>query len=266
MSKPEGQSDSGVQKIIEVVARLRSETGCPWDREQTLDSLKQYLIEESYELVEAIESGSPDKHREELGDVLLQVLLQAKIREEEGKFDFDDVAKTLAEKLIRRHPHVFGDVSAEDSDAVLRNWEIIKAEEKGAERESILQGVPRRMPALQRAQRVQSRVARVGFDWENMGQVFDKVDEEYGELKKAMHDNDADGIREEVGDLLFALVNLSRRLGVEAEESLRKATDKFINRFKYVEKRISETGRKLQDSTLCEMDAFWNDAKKEENG
>jgi tetrapyrrole methylase family protein/MazG family protein len=252
----------GIDRLLEVVARLRGEGGCPWDREQTIDSLKQYLIEESYEVIDAIESGDSDKHAEELGDVLLQIALHARIREEQGEFNFDDVADRLADKLIRRHPHVFGDVSVKDSAGVLRNWEIIKANEKGSDRKSVLDGVPKQLPALQKAQRIQSRVARVGFDWPDTRDVVAKVDEELAETKEAIAGGDREKVHGEIGDLLFAIVNLCRFEKVEAEECLRASISKFERRFREIEKRVKKEGRELKDCTLAELDAHWNAIKK----
>jgi tetrapyrrole methylase family protein / MazG family protein len=248
--------------MMAVVARLRAKDGCPWDREQTLDSLKRYLIEECYELLDAVDSGDPERHRDELGDVLLQVALHSQIRSEEKLFGLDDVADTLAEKLVRRHPHVFGTAKAEDAAAVLRNWEIIKAGEKKGERRSVLAGVPRHLPALQRAQRIQSRAARVGFDWNRTDEVMEKVEEELAELRRAMRGGKAHRVKEELGDLLFTLVNLSRFQKIEAEDALELTIRKFHERFAYVEEAVHRSGRKMTDCTLAELDSYWNQAKK----
>lgn len=250
--------------MLDVVSRLRGEGGCPWDREQTLESLKQYLIEESYEVIDAIDSGDLDRHKEELGDVLLQVVLHAKIREEKGEFTFDDVADTLCDKLIRRHPHVFGDLKVSNSNEVLKNWEAIKAREKKCGRRSAVEGIPRHLPALQKAQRVQSLCSRVGFDWTEVSDVTAKVEEELAETRKAIDEGDTDKVREEIGDLLFAIVNLSRFQRVNAEEALGNTITKFIRRFQEVERRIHREGRELTDCSLAEMDAHWEDVKLEE--
>jgi tetrapyrrole methylase family protein/MazG family protein len=241
---------------------LRGKDGCPWDREQTLNSLKRYVIEEAYELLDAVDARDPASHREELGDVLLQVALHARIRQEEGVFDFNDVADAIADKLIRRHPHVFGDVKVADSAAVLRNWEAIKSGEKKGERRSILAGVPRHLPALQRAQRVQSRAARVGFDWPNVRGVLAKLREETAELRNALRRGNRRRISEEIGDLLFTIVNLSRFHHIEAEESLERTTAKFMRRFRAIEDQVHAAGRKLSDCSLAELDAYWDQAKK----
>jgi tetrapyrrole methylase family protein / MazG family protein len=255
--------ERGIDRVLSVVERLRGDQGCPWDREQTLDSLKPYLVEECYELIDAIDGGDPGEHMDELGDVLLQVLLQAQIRSESGSFRFDDVANRLAEKLIRRHPHVFGDVKADTPEDVVRNWEAIKSSEKGEEGpRSLVEGIPRHLPALQRAQRVQGRVARVGFDWDDVSDVVCKVEEELAETREALLSGDAEHFREELGDLLFATVNLSRFQGINAEEALEAAVKKFANRFEALEARIHASGRSLNDCTLEEMDAEWDNVKR----
>lgn len=261
---------NGVRRMVDVVQRLRGPGGCPWDREQTLDTLKPFAVEEVYEVVDAIESGDPARHREELGDLLLQVALQSQIRAEEGAFTFDDVAAALAEKLVRRHPHVFGDVKAETSGEVLKNWQAIKAGEKKGDAEgepaSAVGGIPRHLPALQRAQRIQGRAARVGFDWEHTADVLAKVEEEVDEIRAELgaEARDPRRVRDEMGDLLFALVNLCRFLDVEAEDALRAATDKFTRRFQGVEARVHGEGRRMQDCSLAELDAHWEGVKSGE--
>jgi tetrapyrrole methylase family protein/MazG family protein len=255
-----------MDRLIDIVARLRGPGGCPWDREQTLDSLRPFLIEESYELLESLDADDPDHHREELGDVLLQVLLQARIREEMGAFSFADVAETLAEKLVRRHPHVFGDVTVGNARDVLRNWEVIKSGEKSKPAGSVLDGVPAALPSLQRAQRVQTRASRVGFDWPNPAPVMDKVMEELGEAREAIAGGAPERVDHELGDLLFAVANLARVHGVNAEESLRRATQRFIRRFRAVEERLRGTGQAVLDASLEELDALWNAVKAEEAG
>jgi tetrapyrrole methylase family protein / MazG family protein len=258
-------TEGGVNRLLSVVARLRGDDGCPWDREQTLDSLKPYLVEECYELIDAIDSGDVDQHMDELGDVLLQVALQSQIRSEEGAFDFDAVANRLAEKLIRRHPHVFADVVAETPADVIRNWEAIKVAEKGGDKpRSVVDGIPRHLPSLQRAQRVQVRAARVGFDWDDVSDVICKVEEELAETREALAAGDAAHLKEELGDLLFATVNLSRFQEINAEEALEGAVKKFAARFGEVERRIHDSGRSLNDCTLEEMDAEWDNVKRSE--
>jgi tetrapyrrole methylase family protein/MazG family protein len=255
---------SGFEQAYDVVERLRGEDGCPWDREQTLETLKPYLVEECYELLEALDSGDPDCHKEELGDVLLQVLLQSRIRQEQGEFEFDDVARSLSTKLIRRHPHVFGDVNVANSDEVVRNWDAIKANEKGCSDASVLDGVPLELPALQRAQRIQSRVSRVGFDWDNVEPVLEKIVEELAETKEAIASGSPERVRDEIGDLLFSIVNLCRLEKVNADDALRHATRKFIMRFQEVERRLRAKGMGPSDVTLAELDAHWEHIKQEE--
>ncbi len=255
--------NEGVQKLLDIISRLRGEGGCPWDREQTLDSLKHCLIEESYEVVDAVSANDFSKLKEELGDVLLQVLLQSHISSEQGKFDFNDVTSCLSEKLIRRHPHVFGDAKVSDSQDVLKKWEIIKAGEKKGQDHSVVDGDPRHLPALHRAQQVQSRVARVGFDWSKIDEVMKKVEEEFTEVKQAVDGGNHAEMKEEIGDILFAVVNLSRFLKINAEEALEFTITKFKRRFKEVERRVKAEGRELTDCSLAEMDVHWEDIKKE---
>jgi tetrapyrrole methylase family protein/MazG family protein len=256
----------GISRLLDIVETLRGESGCPWDREQTLESLKQCLIEESYEVIDAIDDEDVQRHREELGDVLLQVVMQSEIRREQGRFTFDDVAGAVADKLVRRHPHVFGDVKVKDAKGVLRNWEAIKSAEKREGGVSIFEGVPRRLPALRKAQRVQSKASRVGFDWEDVRDASAKVDEELGELKGAVGAGAADRVREEMGDLFFALVNLCRFLDVDAEDALDGTIRKFVARFSEVERRIRAEGRELAECSLEEMDAHWEAVKTEARG
>jgi len=255
-------SESGIERLLGVVERLRGEDGCPWDREQTLDSLRQYLVEECYELVDAIDGGNVDQHLDELGDVLLQVVLQSEIRKEEKAFCFDDVANHLSDKLIRRHPHVFGDVIADTAEDVVRNWVAIKDEEKGSKpKKSIVDGIPRHLPSLHRAHKIQERASRVGFDWDNVKDVFAKVEEELEEVREALASGDAEHFKEELGDLFFATVNLSRFEKVDPNAALDGATTKFVSRFSEVEKRIKASGRLMSDCTLEELDAEWDAVK-----
>jgi len=265
MSGVANRQNRGIARLLEVVARLRGEGGCPWDREQTLDTLKPYLIEESYELIDAVDSGDPERHKEELGDVLLQILLHARIREEQRLFSFDQVAEALAEKLVRRHPHVFGDVRAETPAEVLKNWEAIKAAEKeGGEGHSILGGIPRHLPALHKAQRAQTRAARIGFDWPDVDGVLDKVEEEIRETREALAKGDEKRIKEEIGDLLFSIVNFSRHRGIDAEQALQAAAARFMERFRGMEKRIRAEGVSPETCGLEEMDRHWDAVKAEE--
>ncbi len=250
---------SAFDELVGVMARLRRKDGCPWDREQSHESLKPYIIEETYEVLDAIDRKDDDELREELGDLLLQIVFHAQIAAEQSRFTMDDVAAAIVEKLKRRHPHVFGNVEVEDSREVLRNWEEIKKEEG---KDSVLEGVPDGLPALLKAQRVQEKVRRVGFDWESIGGTFDKVREEIGELEKAVKDGDQAGIEDEFGDILFSLVNVARFLDINAEESLRQTTKKFSHRFRYIENRVEEKGeRPIEEYSLEELDALWNEAK-----
>lgn len=262
-----------IDRLLEIMARMRAEGGCPWDREQTLESLKQYLVEECYEVIDAVDSGQAAKHKEELGDLLLQVVFQAQIRKEQGAFTFEDVARDIAAKLIRRHPHVFGGQAVSGSAEVLKNWEAIKAGEKHAAQSaagrpaaprSIVEGVPRHLPALHKAQHVQRRVARVGFDWKEVREVVAKVEEELAEVKAALARGDARRVREEIGDLLFAVVNLSRFQGLNAEEALNLTVDKFVRRFQAVERGLRDEGRDAAHCPPAELDARWNAVKAAE--
>jgi tetrapyrrole methylase family protein/MazG family protein len=256
---------SGVRELYGVMKRLRAPGGCPWDREQTLQTLKPCLLEETYELLEAMDGEDLALHVEELGDVLLQVVFQCAIREEEGLFSLDDVARALAEKLIRRHPHVFGDAVVDSSGQVLRNWEAIKQTEKGKKPDrSAIDGVPATLPALLKAQRVQSKAARVGFDWEDAKGATGKIEEELQELREAEASGDRQQLTEEVGDLLFSVVNYCRFLDVDAESALEGSNRKFSRGFREVERRVREQGRALKECTLAEMDAIWDEVKREE--
>ena len=249
-------------ELARVMERLRAENGCPWDRKQTHESLKPYLIEEAYEVISAIDSGNDDELKEELGDLLLQIVFHAQIAKEEDRFDIDDVAKTIVEKLIRRHPHVFGDVKVSGSDEVLQNWEKIKKEEG---KESIFDGVPEGLPSLLKARRVQEKAKRVGFDSDNIEGTLDKVKEEFDELSEAIKIGKKEKISEEFGDLLFSLVNVSRFLDIDAEDSLRQTIEKFMKRLKNVEKIIKNKGSKdLKNYTLNELDEIWEDVKRKE--
>jgi len=259
---PPEKHGNGVTRLLKVVAMLRSKHGCPWDREQTLETLKPYLLEEAYELIDAVETGDSAHHMEELGDVLLQVALHAQIRHEQKHFDFDDVAHGIARKLIRRHPHVFGKTTADTSQAVVRNWEAIKLTEKPDGRRSVIDGVPKHLPALLKAQRVQAKAARVGFDWKDRRGVLDKLAEETGELRQALRSKRRSAIQEEMGDVLFSLVNLCRFLAIDAEDALRLTTRKFCRRFKAVETRVEHEGRKMTDCSLAELEKHWQAVKK----
>lgn len=249
-----------LHKLTDIMARLRSKNGCPWDKEQTNQSLKPYLIEEAYEVIEAIDENDPEKLKEELGDLLFQIIFHCQLASEKNYFTIDDVIQRISDKIIGRHPHVFGDARFESPEEVRRQWHERKKEE-GKFKESILDGVPKNLPALLRSQRLQSRASKVGFDWQKIEDVFDKVDEELVELRSAVSNGSKKDIEEELGDVLFVLVNISRFAGINAEEALKKTIRKFINRFKYIEKKIQELGKNLSEMTLEEMDKLWEDAK-----
>jgi tetrapyrrole methylase family protein / MazG family protein len=251
------------QRLVELMATLRSPDGCPWDRKQTPESLKPFLVEECYEVIDAIEDGTPDKVRDELGDLLFQIIFHARIAEETGQFTIQDVITAIHEKMTRRHPHVFGTESLSTDKEVLSNWEEIKRKEKGHEdRKSILDGVPKELPSLLRAHRLQERAARVGFDWAHLNEALPKLDEEITEFKESLKTEDAGKIEEELGDVFFTLVNISRFLGVNPEDALRKTISKFIHRFRYIEEHAEQTGISLSDMTLDEMEKLWQEAKK----
>jgi len=247
-------------RLKEIARILRAENGCPWDREQTFASLKPYLVEETYEVYDAIESGDLNNLKEELGDLLYQIYAHSEIASETSNFTIDDVANGISDKLIRRHPHVFGDESIADSRGVKVRWEEIKKVEK-AERKSILDGVPRHLPALVMAYRVQDKVSHVGFDWEKIDDAILKLDEEIGEFKEAVMLNEQDKIVDEAGDILFSIVNVLRFKKVDAEDALRKTIDKFTNRFKYIEVKVNEAGKSIDKMSLEELDVLWDEAK-----
>jgi tetrapyrrole methylase family protein/MazG family protein len=249
------------ERLVQVMARLRAPGGCPWDREQTRESLKAFLIEEAYEVLEALDRGGSEALQEELGDLLLQVVFHAQIAAELGEFTMKEVLAGVTDKLIRRHPHVFGEGRAETAAEVLSTWERLKQAERGGPKEvSALTGVPKTLPALLRAQRLQDKAARVGFDWGETAQVLEKVEEEFAELKVAMGQG-AEATEAELGDLLFSLVNLARFHNLNAEEALRKCIEKFTRRFRHIETVIAERGKSLMESSLEEMDALWEEAK-----
>lgn len=263
-----GRHGEAFERLVGIMARLRGPDGCPWDREQTLLTLRQYLVEETYEVLEALEEGDPREHCKELGDLLLQVVFQARIREEEGRFDAADVAQAISDKLVRRHPHVFGDVVAEDAAAVVRNWADIKAVERAeaGRDESALDGVPQAMPALQRAARLGEKAGTAGFDWREPAGVLEKLDEESAELKASLAAQDRAGIEHELGDYLFTVVHLCRHLGVDAEAALRAANRRFETRFRALESGIREEGRQIRDFPDAELEDRWQAAKRATDG
>lgn len=251
-------------RLRAVVHCLRAPGGCPWDQEQTHESLIPHVIEEAYEVADAIRGGDPTLISEELGDLLLQPVLHAEIASETGAFTLDQIAHDLTEKLIRRHPHVFGETNADDSDAVLKQWDAIKRTEKGAKPQAYLDGITQGLPSLMRAQKLQKKAARVGFDWPDIEPVFAKIQEETNELKQAIASNEPAALVHEVGDLLFSVVNLARKLGVDAESALAATNERFTSRFGHVEKVLHDQGKKLGEATLTEMDAAWDAAKASE--
>lgn len=256
-------ADTSFQDLVAVMARLRDpQAGCPWDLEQTPQTLKKYVIEEAYEVVEAIDGAKPEALREELGDLMLQVVFLSQLAAERGQFTVGDVCRGITEKLVRRHPHVFGDTVVDGTDQVLANWEQIKRSEKGYEdRRSILDGIPAGLPALMRAMEVSKRVVRVGFEWPSISEVLDKLDEELAELRAEISAGDRERAAEELGDTFFSLVNVARHLHVDAEESLRQMTHRFAARFRQIEVHAAATGRAVQDLSLAEMEEAWQAAK-----
>lgn len=254
------QAYTGFEGLVRVIAALRAPDGCPWDREQTHQSLKPHLLEETYETLEAIDSGNPTELREELGDLLLQVLMHSQIARESGTFDIDQVVQHLIEKLIARHPHVFGDAHAETAAQVLKNWDAAKRQQKG--RGSVLDGVPRTMPALARAQQISKRAARVGFEWDSIYDVLDKLREEENELRQAIESGETERIASELGDLLFTMVNIARHAQIDAEQCLRQMVDRFTVRFQWMEAEAARRNRPLESLTPDEWEALWQQAKQ----
>lgn len=242
--------------------RLRAPGGCPWDREQTHASIKPYLIEEAYEVAEAIDAGDAVEMRKELGDLLLQIVFHAEMAREAGRFTIEDVVRGISEKMTRRHPHVFGDVQVQGSDDVLRNWAKIKSQERKDEADrSVLAGVPRALPALLRAHRLAEKASHVGFDWPNPSEVLGKVREEVGELEEAMRKGIPAAIMDELGDVLFAVTCLARQLSLHAEEALQRASDRFIRRFHYIEERLQAQHRDIHAVSPAELNELWDEAK-----
>ncbi len=250
-----------LRELIDIMSALRGEKGCPWDKDQTRESLKPFIVEEAYEVLEAIDEKNPEAIKEELGDLLFQIVFQCQIAREKGEFDMADVLDKIAKKMIGRHPHVFGDADYKTSEEVLVHWEAQKKRE-GKQRDSILDGVPKTLPSLLRAHRVQDRASRVGFDWERIEDVLPKLDEELAEFREALQRKNAGEIEDELGDIFFVLVNISRFVGINPEDALRKTISKFISRFRYIEMAAADGGKTLSDMSLAEMDALWNEAKK----
>jgi len=254
------KSIKSFSKLLDIVQKLRGPDGCPWDKEQTHNSLLPYFLEEAYEVIEGVEGGDMNSLKEELGDVLLHVVFQADIAQKNGEFTIEDSINHVNEKLVRRHPHVFGDKKADKAFHAKQNWEYAKHKEK--KRESRLDGVPNSLPALTRAQRLQEKASYTGFDWEKIEQVWGKVNEEIQELKEAHSNGNKSHIEEEIGDVIFSIVNLARFLNISAESALRKTNRKFTTRFKAVEDELKQRGKEVEDSNLEEMDKIWNSVKK----
>jgi len=254
-------SETGFDRLVAIMKRLRGPAGCPWDAEQNHESLKRYLLEECYEVFEAIDANDDELLKEELGDLLLQPVFHAVIADERGAFTMDDILTSICEKLVRRHPHVFGDDTIKTSDEQIANWEKIKQQEKGEERRSVLSGIPPHLPALLKAQKITEKAARVGFDWEDSDQVFAKVLEELHEFEESVVSGNREEMEAELGDLLFAIVNLGRFLSLTPEEALRKTIDRFTSRFSHIEQTLQGQNISLKDATLHEMELLWQEAK-----
>jgi MazG family protein len=259
---PGKQTGAEVSRLVGLMQRLLAPDGCPWDREQTLATLVPYLVEETYEVVDALAAGSTDDHREELGDLLLQIVFQSELRFAEGAFGIDDVARGIVAKLVRRHPHVFGDVTAKDADAVLANWAKLKATEKAEKgKHGALDGIPKSAPALLRATRAGEKAGAVGFDWPDAQGPRAKIDEELDELDEAWRAGDRAHMERELGDTLLAVANLARKLGLDAESALRAATDRFAQRFEHIERALAAEGLAESDASAEEQDRLWDAAK-----
>jgi len=262
-TEPKLPAGAGFARLVEIMARLRSPDGCPWDREQNFDSIKPYLLEETYEVLDAIDARDWDGLAEELGDVLLEAVFFAQMASEEGRFDITDSLQAINRKLVRRHPHVFADGDARTSEDVTRRWDEIKAQEKPRPK-GLLEGVPRSLPALVEARQIASRAAGVGFDWESVDQVFDKLQEELDELRQARADGPQSAIEDELGDILFVMVNIARFLKVDPEQALRKTNAKFRRRFGHVESGLAAQGKSPRGATIAEMESLWQEAKNRE--
>ncbi|MBI4382486.1 MAG: nucleoside triphosphate pyrophosphohydrolase [Nitrospinae bacterium] len=249
--------------LINIVNTLMGENGCPWDKAQTRETLKPYLVEESYEVLEALDEGNPEKIQDELGDLLYQILFHAKLSELNKEFGIRDVIQTLSEKMVRRHPHIFDQGKLDTPEQVVHQWEEIKKKEKNnRHRESVLDGVPRHLPSLLRAQKLQKKAAKHGFDWDKIEDVFAKLDEEIAEFKEAVLSGKEADVEGELGDILFVLVNVARFKKIDAEEALRATNAKFVRRFRHIEREVAKTGRELKDTPLDELEKHWQDAKK----
>ena len=252
------------RKLIEIVDTLMGENGCPWDNVQTRESLKPYLVEETYEVLEALDTNDPDQIKDELGDLLYQILFHSKISSKNNEFDIKDVLNNLKEKMVRRHPHVFKEGQINTPDQVIERWEEIKKEEKThSNHPSILDSVPKQLPSLLRAQKLQKKAAKEGFDWDEISDVFDKLDEEISEFKSAVLEGKGTDIQSELGDILFVLVNIAKFKKIDAEEALRSTNNKFIKRFQYIEQEVAKQGKTLKETSLEDMERHWQNAKKQ---
>ncbi len=247
-------------ELVRIMETLRGKNGCPWDREQTTESIIPYLLEEAYEVIESLYDGDPDKAKEELGDLLFIIIFLVQIANERGDYNINNVIKTIGTKMVSRHPHVFGNAKFNSSEEVIKQWDDRKKEE-GKQKESVLEGVPVALPSLLRAYRIQKRASKVGFDWERIDDVLVKLDEEISEFKEALNKGPKEKKEDELGDLLFTLVNIARFISINPEETLRKTIHKFIHRFEYIEKKAKEMNVILNDMSLEEMDALWEEAK-----
>jgi len=252
------------RKLIEIVDTLMGENGCPWDNVQTRESLKPYLVEEAYEVLEALDTNDPDQIKDEMGDLLYQILFHSKISSKSNEFDIKDVLDNLREKMVRRHPHVFKEGQINTPDQVIERWEEIKKEEKThSNHPSILDSVPKQLPSLLRAQKLQKKAAKEGFDWDEISDVFDKLDEEISEFKSAVLEGKGTDIQSELGDILFVLVNIAKFKKIDAEEALRSTNNKFIKRFQHIEKEVEKQGKTLKETSLEDMERHWQNAKKQ---
>ena len=253
---------NSLSKLIKITDTLMGEDGCPWDKVQTRESLKPYLVEETYEVLDALDANDPEKIKDELGDLLYQILFHSKISSLKGEFDFRDVIDNLSEKMVRRHPHVFKEGELNTPDQVVKQWEEIKRNEKNqANQKSILDNIPKNLPSLLRAQKLQTKAAKEGFDWDQINDVFDKLDEEIAEFKEAVLKKKSADIQSEIGDIIFVITNIAKFYKIDAEEALRSTNNKFIKRFQYIEQKIEEKGKTLKDSPLEEMERYWQEAK-----
>ena len=253
---------NSLSKLIKITDTLMGEDGCPWDKVQTRESLKPYLVEETYEVLDALDANDPEKIKDELGDLLYQILFHSKISSLKGEFNFRDVIDNLSEKMVRRHPHVFQEGELNTPDQVVKQWEEIKRNEKNqANQKSILDNIPKNLPSLLRAQKLQKKAAKEGFDWDQISDVFDKLDEEIAEFKEAVLKKKSADIQNEIGDIIFVITNIAKCYKIDAEEALRSTNNKFIKRFQYIEQKIKAKGKTLKDSPLEEMERYWQEAK-----